>query len=326
MADLEYLKNVISNGNEFLMVSHENPDCDAIGSLLALRHGLSSLGKNIYCYNKSGVPEHLKFLPGIEHIKNYIDNKDMLFDAVFILDSADINRVGDEIRDLIEETEVKNFIIIDHHKTNSIKFGNLFVDTRASSTGILIYKILEELSVDITPEIAKCLYTTIVGDTGSFQYSNTNPEAFSIASKLVQYGADPEEVSIELFESEPERKIKLLSHILETLELHDSTIASLYVTKKMYERSGSGRADTEGAVNFARIIKGVKIAMLFKEESDGNNQIWKVSIRSKYDVDVSDIAQSFGGGGHQKAAGFVVHGTIEEAKRQVVEKCRRVLN
>ncbi len=325
MADVEYLKNVVNNGNEFLLVSHENPDCDAIGSLLALRHGLVDMGKNVYCYNKSGVPEHLKFLPGTEHIRDHLENPDMLFDAIFILDSADISRVGDDIQDLIQETEVKNFIIIDHHKTNSIKFGNLFIDTMASSTGILIFQILEDLSVNITPDIAKCLYTTIVGDTGSFQYSNTNPEAFRIASRLVEYGANPEEVSIELFESESERKIKLLSYILQTLELHDESIASLYVTKNMYERTGSGRGDTEGAVNFARIIKGVKIAMLFKEEGDANNQLWKVSIRSKYDVDVSDIAQCFGGGGHQKAAGFVVHGTIEEAKRQVVEKCKRVV-
>lgn len=326
MTDSESLANIINSGNKFLLVSHENPDCDAIGSVLGLKYGLESMGKNIYCYNRSGVPEHLRFIPGSDQIKNHLDSSDLSFDAVFILDSADLSRAGDEIEQLTKESQIKNFVIIDHHKTNVIKFGNVFIDENASSTGILIYKLLKDLSVGITSDIAKCLYTTIVGDTGSFQYSNTNPEALSIASELVECGADPEEVSIELFESEPARKIRLLSLILDTLELHNGEkIASLYVTKSMYDKSGSGRGDTEGAVNFARVIKGVMIALLFKEESDGNKQLWKVSIRSKYNIDVSSVAQSFGGGGHQKAAGFVVHGTIDEAKRQVIDKCRGVL-
>lgn len=326
MIDNNFIRNVIDNGNKFLLVSHENPDCDAIGSLLGLGHALKNMGKEVYCYNRSGVPEHLRFIPGSDLVKNRLQNSDDDFDAIFVLDSADLNRVGADISELISDDSTKNLIIIDHHTTNSINFGNVFIDENASSTGILIYRILDSLSVSITPEIAKCLYTTIVGDTGCFQYSNTNPEALRVASKLVEHGADPEEISVELFESEPPRKIRLLSMILDTLDLHqEGKVASLYVTRDMYEKSGAGKVDTEGAVNFARVIKGVKIAILFKEESENNRQVWKVSIRSKFDIDVSTIAKNFGGGGHKKAAGFMVHGNIDEAKKHVVEKCRYVL-
>jgi len=322
MSDSNCLINIINNGKTFLIVSHENPDCDAIGSVLALNAALKSMGKNTYCYNRSGVPEHLRFLPGHEIIKNSLDKKTgNYFDAVFILDSADLSRVGEEIEEFIRNSQLKNYVIIDHHKTNTIKFGCSYVDVNAASTGVIIFRLLMDMDVQISPDMAKCLYTTLVGDTGSFQYSNANPEAFSIASRLVEYGADPEEVSTELFESESENKIRLLSLILNTLELHNNDrIATLYATKKMYEATQTGREDTEGVVNFARSIKGVKVAMLFKEESDGHNELWKVSIRSKSDTDVTRVAQRFGGGGHQKAAGFVVNGSIAQAKKQVLTR------
>ena len=321
MSDTKRIINIINNSKSFLIASHENPDCDAIGSVLALNYALRNLGKNTYCYNRSGVPQHLRFLPGYEIIKNYLEKKDNYFDAVFILDSADMSRVGNEIEDLVRDSQLKNYVIIDHHKTNTIKFGCTYIDVNAASTGVLIYRLLSDLKVEINQDIAKCLYTTLVGDTGSFQYSNSNAEAFSVASNLVKHGADPEEISTELFESESENKIRLLSLILETLELHNNnTIATLYATKKMYRETHTGREDTEGVVNFARSIKGVKVAMLFKEESDGHNELWKVSIRSKSDTDVTRVAQQFGGGGHQKAAGFVVNGNIEQAKKQVLSK------
>lgn len=320
------IKNIIEDGNNFLVASHENPDCDAVGSLLAMKHGLSSLGKNIYCYNKSGVPGYLRFLPGSEHIKTTIDNGQYEFDAVFLLDSADLSRVGTEMEEYIKTEHIKNLVIVDHHKTNSIRIGYTYVDDNASSTGILIYKILDQLSVDITTEIAKCLFTTIVGDTGSFRYSNTNPEALDIASKLVRCGADPEEISVRLYESEPERKIRLLSLILPTLEMHcENSIATLHVTKGMFDETGSGREDTEGVIDIARSIDGVKVAILFKEEPESNSNVWKVSIRSKSNVDVSEVAKSFGGGGHSKAAGFLINGSVDEARRQVIGKLKLVV-
>ncbi len=324
--DSAQVARIIKDGDSFLVVSHENPDCDAIGSLLALRWALIGLGKSVCCYNKSRVPGYLRFLPGSECIKNDISSVKNNYDAVFILDSADISRVGYEFESFLKESQLKNIVTIDHHITNQIKLGEVLLDVHAASTGIIIYRILKQLRIKISKEIATCLFTTIVGDTGSFRYSNTNSEALLVASHLVECGASPEKISEALFESEPERKVRLLALILSTLEMHlDGKVATIYVDRQMYEMTNTSREDTEGAVNFVRSIKGVEVAVFFKEEFDENGSFWKVSIRSKSSVDVSSIARCFGGGGHQKAAGFAVNGTIDEAKACVIGKLEKVL-
>ena len=200
------------------------------------------------------------------------------------------------------------------------------LDSAASSTGVIIYRILKFLGIEIDQAIAQNIYTTIVSDTGSFRYSNTNTETFNIAAELVQKGVDPSEISQALYENEPLRKIELFKLAIPTLEITaDKSIASIYVDKDMFKETGTTRQDTEGFVNIPRSIKGVEVSLLFREEGKAGDQDWKISLRSKGRVNVAKIAESFGGGGHARAAGCSLKGTIEEVKSLVIGSVQEAL-
>ena len=166
------------------------------------------------------------------------------------------------------------------------------------------------------------IFSTIVGDTGSFRYSNTNSEAFMIASELVDNGAEPEHVAQAIYENEPLKKINLIGKALNTLEIDDTKkIASVYIDNAMYSDTGTTREDTEGIINIPRRINGISVAMLLRQENDEKEPVnkWKISLRSKFDVDVSAIAKKFGGGGHVKASGLTITGDLDKVKNTLVE-------
>jgi len=315
---METILGLISGAKRVLISSHENPDGDAIGSMLGLGLALEQMGKEVVFYNKDGVPEILRFLPRSERIGNSINDVKGTFDLVFAVDCTGTNRAGGEFEDFLESGRGGKVVIMDHHQTNGPTADYHLLDPDSSSTGIIVYSVLKRLPVEIDSDIAKNLYTTIIGDTGSFRYSNTNPETFRVAAELVERGADPAEISEALFESEPLRKLKLIGLVLPTLEVSkDKRVASVYVDSEMYSRTGASREDSEGIVNIPRCIKGVEVAALFREESGGDGQSWKVSLRSKGDVDVAKIAEGFGGGGHRKAAGCTLKGSLEDVKKQM---------
>jgi len=315
-SELETILGLIKEAKRVLISSHENPDGDAVGSMLGLGLGLEQMGKEVVFYNKDGVPELLRFLPRSERIGNSIDDIKGTFDLAFALDCTGTGRAGGEFEEFLKSGRGGKAVIMDHHQTNSSSADHHLLDPRASSTGIIIYSVLKRLPVEIDSDIAKNLYTTIIGDTGSFKYSNTNPETFRVAADLVERGADPAEISEALFESEPLRKLKLIGLVLPTLEVSgDKKIASVYVDRNMYLQSGACREDSEGIVNIPRSIKGVEVAVFFREESGKDGQSWKVSLRSKGDVDVAKIAEGFGGGGHRKAAGCSLGGSLENVKK-----------
>ena len=317
-SDLETILGLIKDAKRVLISSHENPDGDAIGSMLGLGLALEQMGKEVVFYNKDGVPELLRFLPRSEKIGDSIADLKGSFDVVFAVDCTGTNRAGAEFEDFLGSGRGGKVVIMDHHQTNGPSADYHLLDPHASSTGIIVYSVLKRLPVEIDSDIAKNLYTTIIGDTGSFKYSNTNPETFRVAAELVERGADPADISEALFESEPLRKLKLIGLVLPTLEVSkDKRIASVYVDKGMYSQSGASREDSEGIVNIPRCIKGVEVAALFREESGRDGQSWKVSLRSKGDVDVAKIAEGFGGGGHRKAAGCTLEGSLEDAKKKM---------
>jgi phosphoesterase RecJ-like protein len=214
-------------------------------------------------------------------------------------------------------------VVVDHHQTTGSDADFHFLDEHASSTGILIYKILKALEIELDKDIAENIYTTIISDTGSFSYSNTNSDTLRIAADLVDLGVEPSRISESLYETEPLRKIELLKLVMPTLEIsEDETIASLYVDKHMYSETGTTRQDTEGLVNIPRSIKGVDVALFFRQEGSEQELEWKVSLRSKGRVNVAKIAEGFGGGGHERAAGCSVKGTISEVKTKVISSVR----
>lgn len=309
----------VKKGGNFLAVSHVNPEGDAVGSLLGLTLALRSIGKNVTAYLEDPVPDTFRFLPGASTVVHSLEIESP-FDATFAVDCGQKDRLGMGFLALKEPGCIIN---IDHHTTNDM-FGDInIVVPDASAAGELIYDFCKAASIKITLEVAVNLYVAIHTDTGSFRYSSSTPEAFIKAGELVRCGADPWEISRHVYENYPERKYKLLSMVLSTLEVvnaegcaEDCRVATLLVTLDMFRKSGAEKDLADSFVNYARGIEGVGVGVLFRET--GNNE-YKVSLRSKGYVDVAQLAQGFGGGGHTHAAGFTMKGPLSEVRRKVIE-------
>ncbi len=307
----------ISLNRTFLIATHENADGDAIGSSLALASYLSALGKDVTVYSCDPVPDNFKFLPMAETVHTSIPDRH--YDICFVLDSGDICRTGNELKDF---GQIGKIINIDHHPDNK-NFGSInFVDPKASATGALIYRIIASADYSLDYHTALCIYTAIVTDTGSFRYSNADQEAFDISGEMVSLGINPWFVSERLYESQPLQRLSLLSLALSTLYVADrGDIASITVTLDMYEKTGATSDLTDGFINFPRSICGVEVAIFFREVENG---LFKVGFRSKGKVDVSVLAAAFGGGGHHNAAGCKVTGTREEVRNKVISCIEKV--
>jgi phosphoesterase RecJ-like protein len=325
-SEIQKLEDLIRESKNILITSHENPDGDALGSMLSLGLGLKKIGKEVTFYNKDGVPEILDFLPHSENIVSSLSSVSGLFDIAFALDCTATSRAGIEFEEYAKSENCKNVVIVDHHETTGSDADLHLLDQNASSTGIIIYRILNSLDIELDKSIAENIYTTIVSDTGSFSYSNTNSDTLRIAAELVDIGVDPSQISQALYENEPLRKLELFKLVIPTLEItEDKIIASIFVDKKMFHETATTRQDTEGMVNIPRSIKGVDVAMLFRQEGQDSDPEWKVSLRSKGRVNVAKIAEGFGGGGHARAAGCSLKGSIQEVKSIVISSVQEAL-
>ncbi len=314
---IQRIINEISLNRAFLIATHENADGDAVGSMLALASYLSALGKDVTIYSCDPLPENYMFLPLAETVHTSIP--DRYFDICFVLDSGDICRTGNELKN---HGQIGKIINIDHHPDNKF-FGTInLVDPKASATGAIIHRILSAAGYSIDYHTALCIYTAIVTDTGSFRYSNADQEAFSISGQMIASGVNPWFVSERLYESQPLQRLELLSHALLTLHVSDrGDVACITVTRDMFEKTGATSDLTDGFINYPRSIRGVEVAVFFREVDDG---LFKVGFRSKGKVDVSVLAAAFGGGGHHNAAGCKVAGSIEEVSNKVISYIERI--
>jgi phosphoesterase RecJ-like protein len=284
--------------------------------MLSLGLGLEQIGKEVAFYSKDGVPEILEFLPHSDKIANSINEIEGPFDIAFAVDCTATNRAGREFEDYAKSDNCSKVVIIDHHETGGSSADLHLLDQAASSTGMIIYRILKSLSVEIDESISQNIYTTIVTDTGSFHYSNTNSDTFRVAAELLESGTDPSQISQALYENEPLRKLELLKLVIPTLNIAgNNNIASIFVDKDMFRETGTTREDTEGMVNIPRSIKGIEVAILFRQEGDSE---WKISLRSKGNLNVAKIAEGFGGGGHARAAGCSLEGNITDVKTRLI--------
>jgi len=299
----------IENGCRFLVASHESPDGDALASTLALANALRAMGKEVVAYNRDGVPAPFDFLPGAATIVRSLDAEGR-FDAGFILDAGELRRAGLHLRDCC-----RTLINVDHHPYSE-RFGEIhYVDEKASATGALVYRILQAAGWEINAEVALCIYTAILSDTGSFRYSNADPEAFRIAGEMVARGVSTWDVASCLYESQAAERLRLLARALSTLAVSAcGRFASVSVTTTMLEETGTGPEHTDGFVNYPRSIRGVEVAIFFRQIGPS---AFKVGFRSKGQVDVGALARELGGGGHHNAAGAVVEGTMDEVRRNV---------
>jgi len=297
------------------IVSHENPDGDCIGSMLALYLALKKKGKNVRMFLKNNVPKNLRFLPAAEKIE-VVDRIDEKFDVLVLLDTGELKRTG------IENIEncYSKLINIDHHITSE-GIGDLFyINSSSAATGEIIYQIVKLMGIDNDKEIATCLYTSIFTDTGGFKYSNTTSITHQIAGDLINTGIDFVYIVNKVFDEMSLSKFNLLRDVLQTLELLEGNkIAFLTVTREMLIKNGASRDETENLINFARNIEDVEVAAIFIEEEDKI----KVSLRSKYYIDCAQVAKEFGGGGHVRAAGFTSRNfSLDALKENLVKRLK----
>lgn len=310
---LTRITEIVSECRNFLITSHVRPDGDAIGSELALYLALRSLGKKASVYNQDGVPETYKFLPGSAAVSGDFGRPES-YDALFVLDCSDLDRVGKASDRLMA---IKYVISIDHHVSNG-KFSDFCIlDPGASSTGELVFKLIREMRVDISPDIATNLYTAILTDTGSFHYSNTGADSLKIASELVRCGASPSLIAEQIFESNPPAKIRLFTKAVQTLKLEcDGKIGSIFVFRDMLREASANLEHTESFVDFVRAIKGVEVALFYTEMDD---LTYKISMRSKGKINVEKIASRYGGGGHVNAAACRIAGNLDYVRSLITK-------
>jgi bifunctional oligoribonuclease and PAP phosphatase NrnA len=320
---LENLKQVakfITDRDEWLIVTHERPDGDAIGSALAMAHILSELRKRWTVLIAEPMPKRFDFLPLFDQVTQIGKEHHGKFKNVIAVDCADVARF-DNVKDaLLPNAQIVN---IDHHQTNP-RYGVVhFVDEYAAATCELVFHLARYLGISLTDGLAKSLYTGILTDTGGFAYPNTTREVHQIAAELLASGVRPYDIAEPALESRTKEQMHLLRSGLANLRVsEDGLYASLFVTRQMLKDANANDDDAEGLVGFARSIETVEVGVLFRETLTG--QV-KVSLRSKRLIDVSRIAQSFGGGGHIRASGCTIDTSLEDAMKQVESKVRFVL-
>lgn len=316
MADFNAIVEEIKNAKRIMTVAHVSPEGDATGSMLAMAHLLWALGKECVPYLEDPVPEVLEYLPGSDKVCHDLSGE-APFDLTISLDCGDLDRLGKKF----VEFEGKGTVInIDHHITNS-KFGKYnLIDAQSSATGEVLYDFAVAAGFEISKDAAINMYTAIVTDTGNFIYSSTSADTLRKSGHLVDLGVDAWDIAVHLNESHPERRMHLLGDVLNTLEVKkefNSKVAFLNITLDSLAKFNATREDSDGFVDYGRSIKGVEVAVLFREDKPGG---YKLSMRSKGLIDVSNICSHFGGGGHKNASGCYIEASLEEAKSQVVAK------
>ncbi|HEY2497698.1 MAG TPA: bifunctional oligoribonuclease/PAP phosphatase NrnA [Candidatus Angelobacter sp.] len=311
MDQLAKVLQEIQQRRHFLVTSHARPDGDAIGSTLALAQILRKMGKSAEVVLADSVPVIYTPLPQSETIvhSSQIHGE---YDAAIILECDSIQRTR------LQGLENHFLINIDHH-VSSKPFAHVnWIDPTAVAAAELIFRLGQAAQVKLSPEIATCLYTAVLTDTGAFCYAPTNACTFELAKYLVEHGADPSKIAQNVYFSSPMSKMCLLGAALSRLE-RDGAVVWMSVTRQDMERFGALDEDCEGLVNYALSIAGIEVAIFFREVA---HERIRVSIRSKGAVNVAELAEKFGGGGHECAGGFSTQGPVQAAAERVLTELR----
>ena len=309
--------------DNFLLASHVNPEGDAVASVLALDSLLRRLGKKTLIACEDPFPERLACLPSERWNQVKDVTPDRKFDALVVADCPTLERIGSVQKLLAAETKIFN---IDHHISNA-RFGHYnYIQPTAAACGEVIYDMFKRFKLKINQEEATALYVSISTDTGSFKYSNTTVKSHQIASELIQTGIDIEKINDALYATYSLEKIQLYSLLLAKVQTtSDETVAWVGLTRNDLKRTRATYEDTEGFIDFLKYIKEVQFAFFMSEMDGSQNGQVRVSFRSKGDHDVSQVAAHFGGGGHKKAAGCTIQGTLEEATQRILEQIKLAL-
>lgn len=304
-----------------VLAGHVMPDGDSIGSTLALGLMLEQLGITVQMVSQDPIPATYRFLPGVEriHVGTVPDDG---YDCLVMLDCSVPERLGPAMTPLLSRPGIR-IVNIDHH-VSATPFADFnHIDPTAAAVGEIVFDLTEPLGVEITPDIAVCLYVAMVTDTGSFRYENTTAETHRRVARLIEMGLNTAAINTRVYDEKPLAAVKLLHEVLGTLAVSaGGRIAWLKLTRVMEAEYGAGEVDIEDLINYTRMISGVEVGILFRELPEG--QI-KIGFRSKHVVDVTVLASAFGGGGHPRAAGCRIEGGLAEAERLVLGAAERVV-
>lgn len=320
------LKNVLAcvkKHKKFLITTHTNPEGDALGSELAFYLLLKKLGKQAIIINQDIIPYEYSFLPEVNKIKKYgKKSRNIKFESFVILDCSDLNRCG-EVSAL---NRINNHILnIDHHVSNE-KFGEInWVEPGASCTCEMIYKLYKKLHITIDKKAALDLYAGILTDTGSFRYTNTTSFTHRVVADLLKHNLNVTQIYKKVYENIPFVDMQLLTKILLAMKRQvNGKLVWLEIKKDLLRNKRIFFDLSEEILSFCRAIKGVEVAVLFKENLGVNNDI-RINFRSQGGVDVNKIAQTFGGGGHKTASGATVRGSLASVRNKVLRKIKEYL-
>src|ERR671938_1957093 len=308
--DVAAVVEALRSHDRFLVTTHENPDGDALGSLLAARLALDQLGKDVAMalHSDAPLPGEYAFMALQGLRRNWPD--DVETRVLLALDCANETRIADP--SVLERAPL--LLNVDHHHDNT-RFGTVnLVVPEASSTGEVLRDVFQELGVRLTPEIAEALYIALVTDTGRFQYTNTTPKALRLAAELVEAGANVHRIFQGVYESVQFAKLKLLARALERAQVYDGgRIVVSYLLRTDFSDVGAAEPYSEGIIDYLRAVEGAELAVLIREPPREDGPTRRVSLRASIDeLDVSAIARASGGGGHRQAAGFSSEASIEE--------------
>jgi phosphoesterase RecJ-like protein len=310
------IERLVAGHSDAVVVCHEAPDGDAVGSTLALTWTLREMGKTVWpLVPRPYLDSMWDWMPGWETV-----NRDLPTPGprlVFVVDAGSLERPGEAI-DLTPDMTIVN---IDHHLSNP-GFGSVnLVEVDAAATCLVLFTLFRRLGYRITPHAALCLYAGIFSDTGGFRHENTTATALDACAELVRLGADPAMVAHHLYRSRPMRSLKLQAAVMGEMRLEPDGVLWAPVTQEMLRRSGASMADTEGVIDTLNAVDGIRAAVLFKEQTAGTV---RVSLRTRAPLDADDIVSVFGGGGHARAAGCELPGPVNAAAARLLERLREV--
>src|SRR5438552_11114778 len=313
---------VLAPGRRVALTTHVNADGDGVGSEVALWHLLTRRGLEAVIANPTPIPKRFHFL-----LPNGADRSERAVreiaaaDVVLVLDISDLSRVGDLARTIKDSHAVA---CIDHHVSRgSLPAGPRLVAPEAAATAELVFDLASALEWPLSRDAARALYVGLLTDTGAFRFANTSPRALRVAGALLERGVDPESIYESVYASAPEGRVRLMTEVLQTLVVEpEAGLAWVTVPPDALHRHGATADDLDGIVEYPRSIAGVRLALLFRQIANGKVE---VSFRSMGDVDVADLAHRFGGGGHKRAAGASLEGSIADVQRQVLGAARQYL-
>lgn len=318
VSSLKEISNVLAGSSRVLLCGHIVPDGDCLGSVAALGMVLEKMGKKVTMASPDPLPEMLMFLPGADRF--CVDcGAGGDYDTFVALDCSVPDRLG-AFRHYLEKRLVT--VNIDHHINKTAGFAQYnYLDTGAAATGEILVELVDIMGSGLDRDVATCLYVAIITDTGSFQYENTSPETFRRAARLVETGIPAAMINSLLYEEKPLKTIQVLGAALENLKISPrGKVAWVVVDRGLLSRFSASDEHTDGLVNFVRTIRGVEVAILFRETEPGK---YKVGFRSKGKVNVHRLASQFGGGGHVRASGCVLRGDLQQIVESVVHEAVR---